>query len=163
MSKKKNDTSFKAGNTSGKARGKNKRTIYLEALMEELGVDSTELAEKDFYKFCLTVGMGRHQYMEETQEGRETVFGKPDAQLLKDSMARLFPVSKATYPTYEFKFPENGTMVEKADAIMQAFADGIIPIDAANQAFGILTDRAIIEEKHDFGIRIEKLEEMINK
>lgn len=149
-----------------KPRGKAKRTLYIEALMEELDFDpgkecSSEDSEKEYYKFCIKVGMGRHQYMEESQEGRDVVFGKPDAQLLKDGMARLFPLSKSTFPTYEFEFPEGGTILEKADAIMKAFADGVIPIDAANQAFGILTDRALIEEKHELADRVAKIEQLL--
>ena len=155
------DTQFKEGNTAGKGRGKNKRTLYLDALKDELKLDCQDAAESEFYQFCIKVGMVRHQYMEETQEGRDVVFGKPDPQLLKDAMSRLYPQSKATYPAYEFEFPEDGTMVEKSDAILNAFAKGQIPIDAASHAFNIIKDRALIEEKHDTLLRIEALEETL--
>lgn len=156
------DTQFTADNQPKKGRGKSKRTLYLEALASEMKMD-VDSSEIEYYKFCIRVGMGLHQYFEENQDSeRDVSFGRPDAQLLKDGMARLYPIAKATYPTYDFEFPEEGTMTEKADAIINAVGAGIVPIDAAKAFMDILETKASIFEKEELADRVAKLEELLS-
>lgn len=80
----------------------------------------------------------------------------------QEIMKRLAPADKATLPTYDFQFPKNGTIVEKADAIVNAVGQGIIPADVAKYFVDIIEARAAIEEKEELAERVAKLEEMLN-
>ena len=146
-------------------RGKARRTLYLEALMKELDVDKPELAEEEYYQFCIKVGMGKHQYFEETKEGREVVFGKPDNQMLKDGMARLFPQVKSTLPTYDFTMPtgKNVSKVQQGNAVLEAIGNKELPIDAGKLLIDIIKDVSVIEEIHEHGARLDALESMTGK
>lgn len=134
-------------------RGPNKRTLFIDALKKKA------TSEEAFYEFCVDVAMGTHSYKDDSNE---FVHGKPDNQMLKEILARLSPLNKQTLPTYDFEFPSNGTKVQKAESIVNAIGEGILPIDAAKLMMDLLESAASIEEKEELSERVNKLEELLN-
>jgi len=129
-----------------RVRGRNKRTLFIEALKKE-GKD-----EEGFYRLCIEVAMGRH----------ESCDGKPDNQMLKEVLSRLAPMDKQTLPIYDFEFPADGTKLEKAEAIVDAVGSGDLPVDAAKLMMDLLESAASIEEKEELAERVQKLEELLD-
>ena len=124
-------------------RGKGKRKLLLDALK------SNGKTEEEFFEAMV----------------KKALFGGADAdgdpQMMREVAARLYPMSKATLPAYEFDFPDSGTMVEKAEAIINAVGAAKLPIDAAKAFMDVLETRATIEEKEELSERVAKLEELL--
>ena len=134
------DTQF-SENYQPKSRGQSKRTKFLEALKE------SGYSEESFYKFCVDVAVGKHPDTE-----------KPDNQLLKEVLSRLFTTPKQTLPVFEFELPSEGTKLQKADAIINAIGKGELPIDAGKMLMDIIKDASVIEEVDDLAERIKIIE-----
>ena len=130
---------FQKGNKEHEkaARGKNKRTLILEAL-ERQGH-----TQEGFYDLLV-----------------KRALDQEDSFAFGELWKRFHPVEKATFPTYEFTFPEKGTKLQKADAIIDAIGGGIIPIDAGKMLMDIIKDASAIEELEDLSVRLEKLENL---
>jgi len=127
-----------------KPRGKGKRTLILDALKAQ------GKTEEDFFNAMVKKAMFG---------GSD---GDGDSQMMKEVAARLYPVSKSTLPAYDFDFPESGTMVEKADSIINAVGLGQLPIDAAKSFMDILETKASIFEREELAERVSRLEELLN-
>jgi len=135
---------FEKGNQAAKKKGKHKRTLIIDALK------ASGKTEEDFFEAMV----------EKALFGGSD--GDGDGQMMREVAARLYPVSKSTLPTYDFKFPDDGTMLEKADAIINAVGQGQLPIDAAKSFMDLIESRASIEEKEELADRVNRLEEMLN-
>jgi len=129
---------FQKGNKEHEkaARGKNKRTLILEAL-ERQGQ-----TQEGFYDLLV-----------------QRALNPEDSFAFAELWKRFHPIEKSTFPTYEFTFPENGTKLEKADAIIDAIGGGIIPIDAGKMLMDIIKDASAIEEIDDLAERLRIIEE----
>jgi hypothetical protein len=139
------DTQFSSDNQPKRTpRGKAKKTLIIEAL------NANSLTEADFFDAMVKKAMFG---------GND---GDGDPQMMKEVAARLYPMSKATLPAYEFEFPTQGTMTEKADAIINAVGESLLPIDAARAFMDILETKASIFEKEELAERVAKLEELLS-
>lgn len=127
-----------------KPRGKGKRQLFLDAL------ESRAKTELEFYEFCIDVAMGVH-----ADDGR------PDQQMLKEVLSRLYQVPKAVLPTYDFKWPDDGSMVHKADSIINAVGLGDLPIDAAKIFMDIIASRGNIEVSQELADRVAEIEKLL--
>jgi len=121
-----------------KKRGRSKRKMIIDAL-ERQGQ-----SEEGFYDVLV----------------KEALFNDNSTALV-ELLRRFHPVEKPTLPNYEFEFPQEGTMLEKADAIVMATGSGIIPVDVAKYFIDVIDARASIEEKQELSERVAKLEEML--
>lgn len=141
------DTKFKEGNTEATKRGKNKRTLYLNALADELGLKNSEDAEEKFYKFCVKVALGTW--------GEDA---KPDPQLLKECLRRLYPEPKTTLPTFDLEIPSDLSRLEKGELISSKAINGDLPADVQKLLLDGMADVARIEDVDSNTKRIEVLE-----
>lgn len=144
------DTKFKEGNKEATKRGKNKRTLYLNAIAKELGLDNTDKAEEEFYKFCVKVALG--SYSDDAA---------PDTQLLKECLSRLYPQQKSTLPLYEVELPDGSTRLQKAEIIAEASISGVIPADVAKLILDGLADVARVEETDVLANEIKRIKEQL--
>lgn len=81
-----------------------------------------------------------------------------DVPLMKEVLVRLHPTPKSSYEPVVFEFPANGTPAQKADALAQAVADGVISVDIASQMVNIIKSGLEITEITELMQRIEILE-----
>lgn len=122
-------------------RGKNKRTLILEAIKQVSGDD--ELA---FYVKMV-----------------ERAFNPDDsasAMLMKEVFSRLYPGTRPTMPTYEF--PYEGNDIEKIKALEVAVSTGSLPADVARMMVDIIKNRIDIEKSTELLERIERIEAALN-
>lgn len=150
---KKKSTKFTSDNqpdySERATRGRNKSTLLWEA-MERRAFEKTE--ESDSYK--LRIQAEREFYDEWVAEAYKGI-AAGENYLFGLMINRLHPQSKATNDTVEFKFPVNGTAVEKADAIFDAISCGdlapdvgVMLIQAINVGVNI-EDVTILKQKID--------------
>ncbi|AUR88319.1 hypothetical protein NVP1112O_01, partial [Vibrio phage 1.112.O._10N.286.46.B11] len=125
-----------------KARGKAERTKLLDALKRK------GQSEDSFYDEML-----------------DRAFNKEDPAspaLLKEVISRLYPTSKATLPTVEFDFDENGTAAQKAAQILKAASEGVIPPDVANTFIAAISNTLKIDEMSDLRADVEEIKAILN-
>lgn len=125
-----------------KARGKAERTKLLDALKRK------GKSEDSFYDEML-----------------DRAFNKDDPAspaLLKEVISRLYPTSKATLPTVEFDFDENGTAAQKAAQILKAASEGVIPPDVANTFIAAISNTLKIDEMSDLRSDVEEIKAILN-
>jgi len=136
-------------------RGKNKRTLLLEALHEQLsglvGYEdlAPEKAEEAFYGLMVRRSL--------------TVADPASGQLLKEMLARLFPTDKATMPAIEFPFPENGSASQKIEAVQAAVASGTLPVDMGNTMVNMIVAGIKVFEVTELADRLARIEELLAK
>ncbi|AUR81881.1 hypothetical protein NVP1016O_01, partial [Vibrio phage 1.016.O._10N.286.46.A11] len=142
MSRKDGQFSSDKQPTQRKARGKAERTKLLDALKRK------GQSEDSFYDEML-----------------DRAFNKEDPAspaLLKEVISRLYPTSKATLPTVEFDFDENGTAAQKAAQILKAASEGIIPPDVANTFIAAISNTLKIDEMSDLRADVEEIKAILN-
>ena len=152
-------TITKESTASMPPRGKSRRTLMLKAIQEVMGLDKLSKSEPEYYQFCIAVAMGLHEYKNDEGEQEST---RPDPQMMREVLSRLFPATKQTFPIYEFDMPsgESSTKLEKADSVIAAISSGKLPIDAGKALMDIIKDASSIEEIEQMSKRIEALEKL---
>lgn len=128
-----------------KPRGRDKRTLILEAL-ERAGVN-----EEGFYDRLVLEAL--------TPQGED---GKTNQVAFQELWKRFHPVPKPVAPTIQFEYPITGTLVERARAIETGIAEGIIPPDVGVSMITALGHVARTEEVTEIRERLERLEALIN-
>ena len=128
-----------------KPRGRDKRTLILEAL-ERAGVN-----EEGFYDRLVLEAL--------TPQGED---GKTNQVAFQELWKRFHPVPKPVAPTIQFEYPITGTLVERARAIETGIAEGIIPPDIGVSMITALGHVARTEEVTEIRERLERLEALIN-
>lgn len=136
-----------------KPRGKLKRTLILEALVAEIKEEGTDEE--------LTQEEAEAQYLRLMVRRSMNQADKASAVLAKEVLVRLMPIPKATMPTYEIEFPEEGSAADKIGAIVDAVAAGSVPPDVGNMMVNMLTAAVKVEETVELMERLAKLEEML--
>ena len=121
-------------------RGKSERTKILEAMKRK------GKTESGFYDELVT-----------------RAFNPEDNFTFKELLTRMSPIPKAVAPLYKFTLPKNSKPHEKADYVLTAIADGVLPGDVGNTCIQAIKAMIDIEEYTDLKDRIEKLEELLNK
>ncbi len=131
-------------------RGKGNKGKVLDGIMQALPeCANQEEAEKAYFKHVAVRAFNPDD--------------KDSSTLLRLLADKGWGSVKPTLGLIEFDFPVTGTPTEKAIAIVDAIAGGVIAPDIGQMMIGIIKDAVIIEEGTDLKARIEKLEEMINK
>lgn len=134
-------------------RGKNKRTLMLEALFEEVRdengdpMDNPEQAQAAYLRLLVRRSM--------------VVADKASATLAKEVLDRLIPVDKATMPTYEIDFPAESSASDRIDAITKAVAEGRVPPDVGKMMVDMVSSAVKIGEIAEMTERLARLEEML--
>lgn len=124
-------------------RGKDKRTMLLEAISAVTGQD-----ESQFWREAIRRAMDPDD--------------PASSMLMKEVVTRLYPSSKPTMPTIEFDYRKTGTPAEKVEDISNAVADGTLPVDVAKVMVDIIKAGLDIVEVTELAERLAKLEEMLN-
>lgn len=127
-------------------RGKDKRTLVLDALRAELGEGAPET---EFYKLCAKRAM------------------KPEdpasSMLMKELFVRLYPAAKPVMPSITFDYPANGTPSEKIEAVSQAIAEGDLTADVGKILVDIILASVKVFEVTELAERLARIEEMLNR
>jgi len=126
-----------------KPRGKAKKTLIIDALKAE------GLTEEGFWQAMVKKAMFGGQD------------GDGDSQMMREVGSRLFPTPKSMMPSYEIPFPIDGSMVEKADAIIDAVGTSAMPVDAAKVFMDIIASRGNIETSQELIDRITEIEKIL--
>lgn len=134
-------------------RGKNKRTLILDALHDEvrceedLPFDTPEEAEAAFLRLLVRRSLN--------------VADRSSAMLAKEVLDRLCPTDKATLPTYQIEFDPEGSPAEKIKQINAAVASGAVPPDVGNIMVNMITAEVKVVEVTEMAARMERLERML--
>jgi len=134
-------------------RGKDKKTLILEALMAEVKEEGTGDE--------LTAEQAEAAYLRALVKRSMNVADKASAVLAKEVLVRLMPVDKATMPVYKIEFPEDGSASAKIEAIVAAVACGDVPPDVGNMMVNMVTAAIKVEETVELMERLSRLEEML--
>ena len=125
-------------------RGKNKRTLLLDAIRELIPEEMEgHDAEAFFYKLLV----------------RQAAAG--DSRIMKEVFARLHPVEKSVLPEYVINFPEEASPSEKIDHITKAIATGEVPADVGKLMVDIIAQGVRILEVTELMERLEKIEAIL--
>lgn len=90
--------------------------------------------------------------------------GLSQGTYLGELLKRYAPVSKATIDPVDIaEFPQDGTPVQKAEAVYNAMAAGEIPPDVGQIFIDSISKLLAIEEITELKARLEKLEAIVNK
>lgn len=81
---------------------------------------------------------------------------------LQEMLKRIAPAHKQTYQSVTINFPENGTPVQKADAVLAAMANGDIAPDIGNIFIEAISKSLGIEEVTELAKRLEAIEKLLN-
>lgn len=136
-------------------RGKTKRTLMLEALFDEIRDEEGDpLEDKE---------AAQAAYLRLLVRRSLTITDRNSAALAKEVLDRLIPTDKATMPTYEIEFAEDGSAADKIRDITNAVASGAIPPDVGNMMVNMVTAAVKVEETTELLERLAKLEEVLEE
>lgn len=135
-------TSENQPDPSKKKRGKDHRTLMLEALKRNA------FTEDQFWDNVVKAAMAE-----------EDSFTKK--AMIQEVMARLAPIPKAVLPTYEFDWCNAESPADKIDRLVQAVSDGDIPADIAHMLASTIKAGLETREITELAERLEKLEKLI--
>ena len=127
---------------SKKKRGKDQRTLMLEAL------GRNQFTEEQFWDNVIKAAMA-----EEDSFTKKT--------MIQEVMARLAPIPKAVLPTYEFDWNNAESPADKIDRLVQAVSEGEIPADIANMLAATIKAGLETREICELAERLEKLEQLV--
>ena len=133
------ETRFSKENQPKRGRGKSDRTKILEAMKRQ------GKSEDGFFDLMV-----------------ERAHDPEDTFAFKEMLSRLAPIPKATLPLVKFDFDKNAKPHEKADQVITAIADGVMPPDIATILITSIKAMIDIEEGTELKERIEKLEAALN-
>jgi len=124
---------FTSENQPKNRRGKQKRTLFLEAL-EKAGYSEDELIEK---------------LVQLAFDG--------DSMAVKEVFIRLHPTKKPQYETVEFEYDKNDSPAEKAGKVLKAVSDGLISPDIGKLLIDSISNVVKIEEVTELKNKVENL------
>tara|TARA_R110000851_G_scaffold332318_1_gene508084 strand:- start:42 stop:497 length:456 start_codon:yes stop_codon:yes gene_type:complete len=135
------------------ARGKSNKTRILEAMravaFEGLtGASTKEECEIAFFKSVV--------------KRASNVDDKDSAQMIKVLADKGWASVKPVMDMVAFEYPENGTITQRANAILKAVADGLLAPDVGLSLLSGMEKASTIEANSELKDRIEKLEALIN-
>lgn len=131
---------FNSENQPKNRRGKDKRQLLIAAL-ERQGLSEDALYDK-------IVQMAVH-------EG--------DSAMMKELIVRFSPLPKPVAPTFEVDFPDEGTAVEKIDAVIRGIATGVIPADLGKTFAEVVRVGLDVREVTELAARLERLEKLLEE
>lgn len=131
---------FNSENQPKNRRGKDKRQLLIAAL-ERQG-----LSEEALYDKIVSMAV---------IEG--------DSAMMKELIVRFSPLPKPVAPTFEVDFPDEGTAVEKIDAVIRGIATGVIPADLGKTFAEVVRVGLDVREVTELAARLERLEKMLEE
>lgn len=129
---------FNSENQPKNRRGKDKRQLLIAAL-ERQG-----LSEEALYDKIVSMAV---------IEG--------DSAMMKELIVRFSPLPKPVAPTFEVDFPDEGTAVEKIDAVIRGIATGVIPADLGKTFAEVVRVGLDVREVTELAVRLERLEKLL--
>lgn len=131
---------FSRENQPPNKRGKDKRKLLVEALE-------------------------RKGYTEETLYDTivEMAITERDTAMMKELIVRFSPLPKPVAPVFEVDFPDDGTPVEKIDAVIRGIANGIIPADIGKMFAEVIKTGLDVAEVTELAQRLERLERLLEE
>lgn len=131
---------FSSENQPPNKRGKDKRKLLVEALE-------------------------RKGYTEETLYDTivEMAITERDTAMMKELIVRFSPLPKPVAPVFEVDFPDDGTPVEKIDAVIRGIANGIIPADIGKMFAEVIKTGLDVAEVTELAQRLERLERLLEE
>ena len=129
---------FSSENQPPNKRGKDKRKLLIEAL-ERKG-----FTEETLYDTIVDMAINQR-----------------DTAMMKELIVRFSPLPKPVAPVFEVDFPDDGTPVEKIDAVIRGIASGIIPADIGKMFAEVIKTGLDVAEVTELAARLERLEKMM--
>ncbi len=109
-------------------------------------------------------GTQKEEYLTEDKYLEEVVRASfNDGKLMKELFARLSPAAKSLAPTVAIDFPEDGTPVEKMEAVLFAVTRGTISPDVGITITAMIKQTVDVNEVTELMDRMAKLEESIRQ
>lgn len=142
---------------SRRPRGKDKRTLLLESLMDVVNVDE----DGEFKAVVASKDEAEKLFNMQLVKRALNVRDSASAQLMKEVLDRLYPTTKATLPAIEFPFRENGSAGEKIEDVQRAVADGTLPVDMGNTMVNMIVAGIKVFEVTELAERLARIEEML--
>jgi hypothetical protein len=136
-------------------RGPSKRTLLLNAVHKQ--------CRDDLGQPFATPAEAEVAFMEKLVKRAMTIIDPASGQLLKEVLARLHPVDKATMPAISFDFREDGNAAEKIEDVQKAVAAGILPVDMGNTMVNMIVAGIKVFEVTELADRLARIEEMLAK
>lgn len=131
---------FSSENQPPNKRGKDKRKLLVEAL-ERKG-----FSEEKLYDTII-----------------EMAIIERDTAMMKELIVRFSPLPKPVAPVFEVDFPDEGTPVEKIDAVIKGIASGIIPADIGKMFAEVIKTGLDVAEVTELAARLERLENLLEE
>lgn len=131
---------FNSENQPKNRRGRDKRQLLIAAL-ERQG-----FSEDDLYDKIVNMAV---------REG--------DSAMMKELIVRFSPLPKPVAPTFEVDFPDEGTAVEKIDAVIRGIATGVIPADLGKTFAEVVRVGLDVREVTELAARLERLEKLLEE
>lgn len=131
---------FSKENQPQNKRGKDKRKLLVEAL-ERKG-----FSEEKLYDTIVEMAMIER-----------------DTAMMKELIVRFSPLPKPVAPVFEVDFPDDGTPVEKIDAVIRGIASGVIPVDIGKTFAEVIRTGLDIAEVTELAARLERLEKLLEQ
>lgn len=129
---------FSSENQPPNKRGKDKRKMLVEAL-ERAGH-----TEETLYDTIVSMAINQR-----------------DTAMMKELIVRFSPLPKPVAPVFEVDFPDDGTPVEKIDAVIRGIASGIIPADIGKMFAEVIKTGLDVAEVTELAARLERLEKLL--
>ncbi|WPJ54135.1 hypothetical protein RCIP0071_00080 [Klebsiella phage RCIP0071] len=129
---------FSSENQPPNKRGKDKRKLLIEAL-ERKG-----FTEETLYDTIVDMAINQR-----------------DTAMMKELIVRFSPLPKPVAPVFEVDFPDEGTPVEKIDAVIRGIASGIIPADIGKMFAEVIKTGLDVAEVTELAARLERLEKLL--
>jgi hypothetical protein len=131
---------FSSENQPPNTRGKDKRKLLIEAL-ERKG-----FTEETLYDTIVDMAINQR-----------------DTAMMKELIVRFSPLPKPVAPVFEVDFPDDGTPVEKIDAVIRGIASGIIPADIGKMFAEVIKTGLDVAEVTELAARLERLEKLLEQ
>lgn len=131
---------FSSENQPPNKRGKDKRKLLIEAL-ERKG-----FTEETLYDTIVDMAINQR-----------------DTAMMKELIVRFSPLPKPVSPVFEVDFPDDGTPVEKIDAVIRGIASGIIPADIGKMFAEVIKTGLDVAEVTELAARLERLEKLLEQ
>ena len=129
---------FSSENQPPNKRGKDKRKLLIEAL-ERKG-----FTEETLYDTIVDMAINQR-----------------DTAMMKELIVRFSPLPKPVAPVFEVDFPDDGTPVDKIDAVIRGIASGIIPADIGKMFAEVIKTGLDVAEVTELAARLERLEKLL--
>ena len=144
----KSSTTFAEDKQPNKRRGKSGKTLVLEGI-------------KAAIPLCESAEQAQTLYFKEVAQRAFNPDDKDSAMLLKWMGDKGWASLKAVLEPVAFEYPEDGSRLEKADAVLNAMAKGVIPADVGSLFLRANDDVSSIEVDDVLRKRLEEIEKSL--